>query len=99
MVELLKNYYLTILYHPKKANMVTDALSKNTSSIGSLVAIQVKERPLDRDVQRLTNGLVRLKPFYEGGVLAFIKTHFFLWISFVSGSLRMRSYVSFETRW
>ena len=72
-MELLKDYDLTILYHPGKANVVADALSRKTSSMGSLATIRVEERPLARDVQRLANSLVSLQLSDKGGVLAFLE--------------------------
>ncbi|WMV08084.1 hypothetical protein MTR67_001644 [Solanum verrucosum] len=53
-LELLKDYDITILYHPRKANVVANALSRKTSSMGSVVAISAEERPLARYFQRLT---------------------------------------------
>ena len=35
-MELLKDYDITILYHPGKANVVADALSRKAGNIGSL---------------------------------------------------------------
>ena len=35
-MELLKDYDITILYHPGKANVVADALSRKEESMGSL---------------------------------------------------------------
>ncbi|XP_015078468.1 uncharacterized protein LOC107022344 [Solanum pennellii] len=49
-IELLKNYDITILYHLGKANVVADALSRKTSSTGSLAVISVEDRPLARYV-------------------------------------------------
>lgn len=71
----MKDYDLTILYHPGKANMVADPFSRKDSGIGSLAAIQVEDRPLAKDVQRLANGLVRLQISDDGGVLACVKAH------------------------
>ncbi|XP_069144462.1 uncharacterized protein [Solanum lycopersicum] len=49
-LELLKDYDVTILYHPGKANVVADALSKKTHSMWSLAALSIEERTLARDV-------------------------------------------------
>ena len=49
-MELLKDYDITILYHPGKANVVADALSRKSVSMGSLAYIPVGERPLVLDV-------------------------------------------------
>ena len=35
-MELLKDYDITILYHPGKTNVVADALSRKAGSMGSL---------------------------------------------------------------
>ncbi len=43
-MELLKDYDCTIQYHPKKADVVADALSRKSS--GSLAHISTKKRPL-----------------------------------------------------
>ncbi|WMV46547.1 hypothetical protein MTR67_039932 [Solanum verrucosum] len=42
-----------------KANVVADALSRKTSSMGSLATISVEKRPLARDVQRYLSRLQR----------------------------------------
>ena len=60
-LELLKDYDVTILYHPGKANVVAYTLSRKTSSIGSLASLSIVERPLARDVQMLANSLFRLE--------------------------------------
>ena len=40
-MELLKDYSVTILYHPGNANVVADALSRKVESMGSLAHLQV----------------------------------------------------------
>ncbi|XP_070021859.1 uncharacterized protein [Nicotiana sylvestris] len=69
-LELLKDYDITILYHPGKANVVADALSKKSASMGSLAYIPVGEKPLALDVQALANQFVRLDVFEPSRVLA-----------------------------
>ncbi|XP_069154563.1 uncharacterized protein [Solanum lycopersicum] len=59
-LELLKDYDMTILYHPGKENVVADALSRKAVSMGSLAMLQVPESPLARDVQSLANSFVSL---------------------------------------
>ena len=45
-MELLKDYDITILYHPRKANVVADSFSRKAGSMGSLAHLQVSRRPL-----------------------------------------------------
>ncbi|XP_070044903.1 uncharacterized protein [Nicotiana tomentosiformis] len=59
-LELLKDYNITILYHPVKANVVADALSRKAESMGSLAFISAEMSPLALDIQSLSNKLVRL---------------------------------------
>ncbi|XP_070003000.1 uncharacterized protein [Nicotiana sylvestris] len=67
---LLKDYGTTILYHPGKANVVTDSLSRKIESMGSLTFILAEERPLALDIQSLANRLVRLDISEPSWVLA-----------------------------
>ncbi|XP_069148581.1 uncharacterized protein [Solanum lycopersicum] len=46
-MELLKDYDITILYHPRKANVVVDALSRKAGSMGSLAHLQKLSRIRD----------------------------------------------------
>ena len=69
-LELLKDYDVTILYHPGKANVVADALSRKSASMGSLAYIPVSQRSLALDVQALANRLVRLDISEPSRVLA-----------------------------
>ena len=71
---LLKDYDVTILYHPGKANVVADALSKKTPNMGSLAAYCIEERPLARDVQILAKSPFRMQISEESdGMIAFIE--------------------------
>nr|XP_009790611.1 PREDICTED: uncharacterized protein LOC104238043 [Nicotiana sylvestris] len=54
--EFLKDYDITILYHPGKANMVEDTLSRKAESMGSLAFITMKQ-PLAMDIHALANRL------------------------------------------
>ena len=49
-MELLKDYDITIFYHPGKANIVADALSRRAGSMGSLDNLQVSRCLLAREV-------------------------------------------------
>ena len=49
-LELLKDYNMSIFYHPSKANMVHDALS--ILSMGSTTYVEVIKRELAKDVHR-----------------------------------------------
>ncbi|XP_070020125.1 uncharacterized protein [Nicotiana sylvestris] len=59
-LELLKDYDITILYHPGKANVVADDLSCRAESLGSLAYLPAIERPMAMDVQALAIQFVRL---------------------------------------
>ena len=72
-MELLKDYDITILYHPGKSNVVADALSRKAGSMGSLDHLQVSRRPLAREVQTLANNFMRLEVNEKGGLLACVE--------------------------
>ncbi|XP_070043101.1 uncharacterized protein [Nicotiana tomentosiformis] len=65
-----KNYDITILYHPGKANMVADALSRKVVSMGSLAFIHGGDRTLAVEVQALANQFLRLDVSEPSRVLA-----------------------------
>ncbi|KAJ8774819.1 hypothetical protein K2173_017265 [Erythroxylum novogranatense] len=59
-IELLKDYDCQILYHPSKANVVADALSRK--SMGSLYHIPMQKKELVKDLTGLFNmGLIAVK--------------------------------------
>ena len=66
----MKDYDITTLYHPGKANVVADALSRKAGSIGSLAHLQVSRRPLAREVLILANDFVRLEVLEKEGFLS-----------------------------
>ena len=72
-MELLKDYDITILYHPGKANVVAESLSKRAGSMGSLAHLQVSRRPLAREIQTLANDFIRLEVNEKGGFLACVE--------------------------
>ena len=72
-MELLKDYDITILYHPGKANILKDTLSRKPGSMGSLAHLQVSRRPLAREVQTLANDFMRLEVNEKRGFLAYVE--------------------------
>ena len=72
-MELLKDYDITILYHPGRANVVADTLSRKAGSMGSLAHLQVSRRPLAREVQTLANDFMRLEVNEKGGLLSCVE--------------------------
>ncbi|XP_070055755.1 uncharacterized protein [Nicotiana tomentosiformis] len=77
-LELLKDYDITIIYHPGKANMVADVLSRKVESMGSLAFIPVGERPLALNVRSLANMFVTLDVSEPSWVLACVVSWSFL---------------------
>ena len=54
-VELIKDYDCTIEYHPNKANVVADALSRKP--IATLASIKIVQLPLMKELRELNAGL------------------------------------------
>ena len=67
-MELLKDYDCTIHYHPGKANVVADALSRKSS--GSLTHIQEVRRPLIKELHELVDEGVRFDLSKAGAMIA-----------------------------
>ncbi|WMV08641.1 hypothetical protein MTR67_002026 [Solanum verrucosum] len=58
---------MSVLYHPDKANVVADALSR--LSMGSVAHIEDNKKKLVQDVHRLSRLGVRLVDSTKGGVM------------------------------
>ena len=69
----MKEYDITVLYHPGKANVVVDALSRKAWSMGSLSHLHVPRYPLSRKVQTLAKDFMRLEVLYIGGFFASVE--------------------------
>ncbi|XP_070013203.1 uncharacterized protein [Nicotiana sylvestris] len=60
-------YDVNILYHPRKANVVADALSRRF--MGSLAHVEAEERQLTREIHQLASLGVQLVDSGNGGVV------------------------------
>ena len=66
-LEFLKDYDMSVHYHPNKVNIVEDAL--NILSMGSVAHIEEKRKELVKDVHRLVHLGVRLMSISDNGVI------------------------------
>ncbi|KAH0633114.1 hypothetical protein KY284_035900 [Solanum tuberosum] len=66
-LELLKDYDMTVLYHPGKANVVADGLSR--FSMGSVAHVENENKELIHEVHRLARLGVQLVNSTKGGVM------------------------------
>ena len=64
---MLKDYDMSVLYHPDKANIVVDALSCMT--MGSLIHLDKAKKDLAREVHRLARLGVRLESSLNWGAI------------------------------
>ncbi|XP_050238318.1 uncharacterized protein LOC126687806 [Mercurialis annua] len=68
-LELLKDYDCTIQYHPGKANVVADALSRK--SAGSLAHVTTEwRRPLIKEIYTMFSQNIRFEVSYLGSLIA-----------------------------
>ena len=69
---MLKDYDMSILYHPEKANGVADALRWMT--MGSVSPLDEAKKYLAREVHRLARLGVRLESAPDGGSIVHYKS-------------------------
>ena len=67
MVRLLKDYDMSVLYHPCKANVVVDALSHMT--MGRVSRVEEEKKDLLKDVHKLARLEVRLEDSPNSGFI------------------------------
>ena len=72
-MELLKDYDCTILYHPSKANVVVDTLSRK--SMGSLAHSVEVMKPVVKEFQDLVANGVRFEVTSTKSLLAHVHAH------------------------
>ncbi|KAH0764885.1 hypothetical protein KY285_000756 [Solanum tuberosum] len=65
-LEFLKDYDMSVHYHPGKENVVADALSR--LSMGSVAHVEEEKKELTKDVHRLACLGVHLMSISDGGV-------------------------------
>ena len=66
-MELLKDYDMSVFYHPGKGNVVEDALSRMT--MGSVSHVKERKKDLMKDVHRLARLGVWSKDSSNGGFM------------------------------
>ena len=66
-LEFLKDYDMSVHYHPGKANVLADALSR--FYVGSVAHVKEERKELVKDVHRLARFGVRLLSISDNGVL------------------------------
>ena len=67
LLELLKDYDMSVFYHPDKSSVVADAI--NRMSMGSVAHVGEGEKELVKDVHRLARMGVQLEDSSKGGVM------------------------------
>ncbi|MDV3192660.1 MAG: ribonuclease H family protein, partial [Sweet potato little leaf phytoplasma] len=66
-LELLKDYDISVLYHPGKANVMADSLSR--MSMGSISHVEEGKKELASDLHRLARLGVKLLDSIEGNIV------------------------------
>ena len=64
---MLKDYDISVLYYPDKANMVVDSLSRMT--MGSVAHVDEAKKYLEKEVHTLARLGVRLEGSPDGGAI------------------------------
>ena len=69
---MLKDYDMSVLYHPDKANVVADARSRMT--MGSVSHLDEDKRDLSREVNRFDRLRVRFDSSPQGGAIVHVNS-------------------------
>ena len=72
-MKLIKDYDVTIQYHPGKANVVADTLSRKMVVMGNLAYLSVTKGPLAKEIQTLESKFMHLSISERGRVLASVE--------------------------
>ena len=81
---MLKDYDMSVHYHPWKANVIVGAL--NRLSMGSTIHIYHRKKELVKDVHRMTRLGSRLMGFTRWGILVHPRSKLILGSSSQEGS-------------
>ena len=66
-LELVKDYDLSVFYHPRKANVFANALSR--TSIGSVIHVVYDKKELVKEVHKLSQLGIRLEYYAKEGFM------------------------------
>ena len=72
LLELLKDYDMSVFYHPDKSSVVADAI--NRMSMGSVAHVEEGKKELVKDVHRLSRLGFRLEDSPKGGFMVLHKS-------------------------
>ena len=72
-MELIKEYYVTIRYHSRKANVLADFLCWKVISMRSLAILSETKRHFAKEIEDLNSKFVQLVISARGALLSSIK--------------------------
>ena len=69
LIQVLKDYDMSVLYHPGKSNIATDSLSR--MCIGSVAHVRDGKKEFTKDVHRLAQLGFQLEYFPNGSFMVY----------------------------